>query len=115
MRVHRKQERFGHQAGSMVRHVVMATMTHRTTFAPDEETMDKLRKLSSRWKVFFAEAVLRAVPQAELQDKAQRPNPVELLQQPHDSGQSLDPKKAKAYLTQVYEDRKHGLTLISAP
>ena len=99
----------------MVWYAVMATMTHRTTFAFDQETMGKLRKLSSRWKVSLAGAVRRAVAQAELQDKAQRPSPVELLQQLHDSGQSLDPKKAKAYLAQVYEDRKHGLTLMSAP
>jgi hypothetical protein len=91
----------------MVWYVVMATMTHRTTFALDQETMEKLRKLSSHWKVSLAEAVRRAVAQAESQEKAQRPNPVEMLQQLHDSGQSLDPKKAKTYLAQVYEDRRH--------
>jgi hypothetical protein len=48
--------------------------------------MEKLRKLSSRWKVSLAEAVRRAVAQAKLEDKAQRPNPVELHQQLHDSG-----------------------------
>ena len=77
------------------------------TFALDQQTMEKLRKLSSHWKVSLAEAVRRAVAQAESQEKSQRPNPVEMLQQLHDSGQSLDPKKAKTYLAQVYEDRKH--------
>jgi hypothetical protein len=43
--------------------------------------------------------------QAEAQD--QKPNPVEMLRQLHDSGQSLEPEKAEAYLAQVYEDRKH--------
>jgi hypothetical protein len=91
----------------MVWYAVMATMTHRTTFALDQETVEKLRKLSRRWKVSLAEAVRRAVAQAESQDEQRKPNPVEMLQQLHDSGQSLDPQKAKAYLAQVYEDRKH--------
>jgi hypothetical protein len=30
-----------------------------------------------------------------------------MLRQLHDSGQSLEPEKAEAYLAQVYEDRKH--------
>jgi hypothetical protein len=87
----------------MVWYVVMATMTHRTTFALDEDTIRKLRILSVRWKVSLAGAVRRAVAQAE----DQKPNPVEMLRQLHDSGRSLDPEKAEAYLAQVYEDRKH--------
>jgi hypothetical protein len=91
----------------MVWYVIMATMTHRTTFALDEDTIRKLRGLSLRWKVSLAEAVRRAVAQAEAQAPDQKPNPVEMLRQLHDSGQSLDPQKADAYLAQVYEDRKH--------
>jgi hypothetical protein len=91
----------------MVWYAVMATMTHRTTFALDQATVEKLRKLSRRWKVSLAEAVRRAVAQAESQDEQRKPNPIEMLQQLHDSGQSLDPQKAKAYLAKVYEDRKH--------
>ena len=91
----------------MVWYVVMATMTHRTTFALDEDTIRKLRTLSARWKVSLAEAVRRAVAQAESQLQERNPNPVEMLQQLHDSGQSLDPEKGEAYLAEVYEDRKH--------
>lgn len=95
------------QPHPMVWYGVMATMTHRTTFALDKETIRKLKTLSARWKVSLAEAVRRAVAQAESQIQAQKPNPVEMLRQLHDSGQSLDPKKGEAYLAQVYEDRKH--------
>ena len=82
-------------------------MTHRTTFALDEDTIRKLRILSARWKVSLAEAVRRAVAQAEAQAQDQKPNPVEMLRELHNSGQSLDPEKAEAYLAQVYQDRKH--------
>jgi hypothetical protein len=66
----------------------------------------KLRILSARWKVWLAEAVRRAVAQAEARTHDQKPKPVEMLRQLHDSGQSLDPEKAEAYLAQIYEDRK---------
>jgi plasmid stability protein len=69
----------------------MATMTHRTTFALDEDTIRKLRILSARGKVSLAEAVRRAVAQAEAQAQDQKPNPVEMLRELHNSGQSLDP------------------------
>ena len=91
----------------MVWYVVMATMIHRTTFALDVNTIRKLRILSVRWKVSLAEVVRRAVAQAEAQAQDQKPNPVEMLRQLHNSAQSLDPEKAEAYLAKVYEDRKH--------
>jgi hypothetical protein len=103
----KKENGIGPSEYPMVWYAVMATMTHRTTFALDENTIRKLRILSVRWKVSLAEAVRRAVAQAEAQGSDQKPNPVEMLRQLHDSGQSLDPEKAEAYLAQVYEDRKH--------
>jgi Ribbon-helix-helix protein, copG family len=91
----------------MVWYAGMATMTHRTTFALDDDTIRRLKKLSLRWKVSLAEVVRRAVAQAEAQAPEDKPNPVNLLRQLHDSGQSLDPETAETYLAQVYEDRKH--------
>jgi predicted transcriptional regulator len=43
----------------------MPTMTHRTTFALDEATAQRLKRLSSRWNVSQAEVVRRSVEQAE--------------------------------------------------
>lgn len=40
-------------------------MTHRTTFALDEETIERLRRLSSAWAVSQAEVVRRSVELAE--------------------------------------------------
>ena len=62
--------------------------------------MRRLRVLSVRWKVSLAEVVRRAVAQAETQAEEQKPNPIEMLRQLHESGQSLDPEKAESYLAE---------------
>jgi len=43
----------------------MATMTHRTTFALDEITASRLKRLAARWQVSQAEAVRRCVEKTE--------------------------------------------------
>lgn len=43
----------------------MQTMTHRTTFALDEPTAQRLKRLAARWQVSQAEVVRRSVEQAE--------------------------------------------------
>lgn len=51
-------------------------MTHRTTFALDEETAQRLKRLAARWDVSQAEVVRRSVLQAE-QNVAASPNDIE--------------------------------------
>lgn len=46
----------------------MSTMTHRTTFALDETTAHRLKRLAARWKVSQAEVVRRSVEKAEQAD-----------------------------------------------
>lgn len=84
----------------------MATMTHRTTFALDHDTVRRLKKLAARWQVSQAEVVRRALAQAESQPEPEKPDPAALLRNLHASGQGLDSQKAELYLTQVYEDRR---------
>jgi hypothetical protein len=43
----------------------MQTMTHRTTFALDEVTAQRLKRLATCWDVSQAEVVRRSVEQAE--------------------------------------------------
>ena len=43
----------------------MPLMTHRTTFALDEDTAQRLKHLAARWNVSQAEVVRRSVEQAE--------------------------------------------------
>jgi hypothetical protein len=45
----------------------MQTMIHKTTFALDEATALRLKRLAARWKVSQAEVVRRSVEQAEQQ------------------------------------------------
>lgn len=46
----------------------MPTMTHRTTFALDEPTAQRLKRLAIRWNVSQAEVVRRSVERAEAQE-----------------------------------------------
>jgi predicted transcriptional regulator len=43
----------------------MAIMTHPTTFALDEPTARRLKRLAARWQVSQAEVVRRSLEQAE--------------------------------------------------
>lgn len=43
----------------------MPTMTHRTTFALDDTTAQRLKKLATLWQVSQAEVVRRSVERAE--------------------------------------------------
>ena len=82
----------------------MATMTHRTTFALDETTSRRLKRLARLWRVSQAEVVRRAVSQAEM--PAPKPDPVALLQQLHSQGAGLSSTAAGAYLAEVRQDRR---------
>ena len=85
----------------------MPTMTHRTTFALDEETAQRLKRLAARWEVSQAEVVRRSVAQAEKLNQAETPAPVAMLRALFASGGGLDLEKGNAYIAEVYEDRKH--------
>ncbi len=80
-------------------------MNHRTTFALDQATASRLKRLSAAWQVSQAEVVRRAVAQAEAQSVPICPDPVAMLQGLQNSGQGLDPEKAQAYMAEVREDR----------
>jgi hypothetical protein len=84
----------------------MQTMTHRTTFALDEATAQRLKRLAAQWQVSQAEVVRRSLEQAEKLTKSEKPDPIALLRRLHEKGGGLDRKKADAYLAEVHEDRK---------
>jgi len=85
----------------------MVTTTHRATIALDESTLRRLKALAARWKVSRAEAVRRALEQAEKHTEPTRPDPVAMLRRLHETGGGLDRATAEAYIAEVYEDRKH--------
>ena len=84
----------------------MPIMIHRTTFALDDATATRLKRLAIRWQVSQAEVVRRSLEQAELLAESKRPDPIAMLRRLHDEGGGLDPAKAEAYLAEVYEERK---------
>ena len=84
----------------------MALMTHRTTFALDEKTAQRLKSLSSKWHVSQAEVVRRSLEQAETADTSAQKDPEALLQRLHEAGGGLAAEEAAAYMEQVREDRK---------
>jgi hypothetical protein len=82
----------------------MATMTHRTTFALDEGTNQRIKSLAKLWNVSQAEAVRRAVTLAGT--PAAKADPVALLEQLDRTEGGFSAKTAKAYLAEVRQDRK---------
>lgn len=82
----------------------MATMTERCTFALDEMTTSRIRRLAASWKVSQAEVIRRVVALAE--SPPAKPDPAEMLKKLLQSGEGLTASSAKAYLTEVRADRK---------
>jgi len=81
-------------------------MTHRTTFALDKITANRLKRLSRLWQVSQAEVVRRAVATAEEDSGNSGDDPIAMLEQLHASGQGLSPVAADEYLNEVREERK---------
>ena len=82
----------------------MATMTHRTTFALDETTAQRIRNLAALWEVSQAEVVRRAVLLA--QTPTPKADPVAMLRELHRDGGGLTAAAADSYLTEIREDRR---------
>jgi putative heme degradation protein len=78
-------------------------MTHRTTFALDEDTVARIRRLAARWEVSQAEVIRRVVAKS---DAEVNPDPTAMLEALHRAGDGLAPADAAAYLTVVRDGRK---------
>lgn len=89
-------------------HDGMSIMVHRTTFALDESTAGRLKKLALLWQVSQAEVVRRAVAKAEADSVVDKPDPVAMLRKLHSDGRGLKTKTANEYLAEVRADRKRG-------
>ncbi len=85
----------------------MATMTHRTTFALDKTTAQRLRRLARRWQVSQAEVVRRALEESERTATRDKPDPVAMLRRLHENGEGIEPGRADKWLAQIRQDRKH--------
>lgn len=81
-------------------------MIHRTTFALDKTTAQRLKRLAARWRVSQAEVVRRSLEQAEKSDATEKPDPVAMLHRLHETGGGIDPQRAEKWLAEIREDRK---------
>ncbi len=81
----------------------MALMTHRTTFALDRATAERIRSLAAQWGVSQAEVIRRVVAAAAEPD---RPDPVAALDALHAARQGLSQEQAAEYLSAVRRDRQ---------
>lgn len=83
----------------------MKTMTHRTTFALDQEAAQRLRRLSEAWQVSQAEVVRRALAIAESAEPKTL-NAGTILRKLHESGNGLEHDLAVRYLSDVQQGRR---------
>ncbi len=81
----------------------MAQMTHRTTFALDRATAERIRSLATLWGVSQAEVIRRVIAEAATLEV---PDPIAALDALHAAGQGLPPEQAAAYMSAVRRDRK---------
>jgi predicted DNA-binding protein len=82
----------------------MPKMTHRTTFALDEATAQRLKRLSRKWGVSQAEVVRRSVERSEKDLESE--DSLALLDELHISGNGLTEEAASDYLSRNREIRK---------
>ena len=87
----------------------MPAMTHRTTFALDEATAQRLKRLATRWNVSQAEVVRRAVARSEEAEDPPKPDRVSLLKAYHAKG-GMDQTRADQWIREIEEERKQWRT-----
>ncbi len=88
----------------MVHTYGMAKMNRRTTFALDEETILRLRKLAAIWHVSQAEVVRKAIKKAESEFNTGNKDKLDLLRQYHER-EEMKIEVADTYLDEVAENR----------
>jgi len=82
----------------------MATMNRRTTFALDATAIERLKRLSSRWRVSQAEVMRRTLEQADSSDDEGTREPLKRLAGYHAAG-GLAKELAEPCIAEVHRDR----------
>jgi predicted transcriptional regulator len=85
----------------------MTTMIHRTTFALDETTARRLKRLAKLWNVSQAEVVRRSVEHSDLAAQTTPRDPVALLHELHAKGGGVATAEADRWIAELNEDRKN--------
>lgn len=82
-------------------------MIHRTTFALDETTARRLKRLAKLWNVSQAEVVRRSVERSDQTTQTAGCDPVVLLNALHAKGGGLGKADADRWVAEIKEDRKN--------
>ncbi len=82
----------------------MATMNKRATFALDQETILRLKKLATIWHVSQAEVVRRAIKKTEIEFNTKTEEKLDQLLQYH-KRKEIETGTADTYLEEVAENR----------
>jgi predicted transcriptional regulator len=85
----------------------MPTMIHRTTFALDETTAQRLKRLAKLWNVSQAEVVRRSVEHSDRAVETAQRDPVALLHALHAKGGGVAKAEADRWIAETYEVRKN--------
>lgn len=80
-------------------------MSHRTTFALDEATIGRLKRLADLWSVSQAEVVRRSVAMAERQARQEELDLPARLEAWYGKG-GLDAERARLWLDEVAQGRE---------
>ena len=84
-------------------------MNHRRTFALDEETALRLKRLAARWNVSQAEVVRRAVARSEQAEAPPKSDRIALLRAYHANG-GMNLSRANQWIREIDEERKNWRT-----
>lgn len=84
-------------------HTPMATLTIRSTYALDRETVERLESLARQWNVSKSEALRRAIRAADLRSSAEsRLTALDTLQ----ASMRLSRRKAEAWIRDLRRERE---------
>ncbi len=101
------------QLGIWTYHNGMATMTVRSTYALDVETVRALEEVARRWKVSKSEALRRAIRAAARQGPGEAPDAVAALDALQQS-LKLSPGTARAWDRRVRTERRASSATVEA-
>jgi hypothetical protein len=82
-------------------------MIQRTTFALDQPTAQRLKRLARLWNVSQDQVVRRSVEQSERSARTAPHDPVALLQELRAKGGGVAKAEADRWIAEVNEDRKN--------
>lgn len=82
-------------------------MTHRTSFALDQLTARRLKRLSAQCNVSQAEVVRRSVEMAEKTAQPLKRDSLTMLRRLHENGGGLHSEQADAGIAEIREDRQN--------